>query len=64
MTRIGLFCGSTTGNTKDAATQIRTAFGDDIVTVASIAGATAEDVNPCVQDMKEPVGSRSRDGSS
>lgn len=45
MAKIGLFYGSTTGNTKDAATQIRTAFGNDIVTVASIAGATAEDLN-------------------
>jgi flavodoxin I len=39
------FYGSTTGNTKDAATRIKTAFGRDVVTVASIAGATADDLN-------------------
>lgn len=45
MTEMGLYYGSTMGNTKDAAVQIRTAFGTDIVKVASIAGATAEDLN-------------------
>ncbi len=45
MAEIGLYYGSTMGNTKDAAVQIRTAFGTDIVKVASIAGATAEDLN-------------------
>jgi flavodoxin I len=45
MAGIGLFYGSTTGNTKDAATRIKTAFGRDVVTVASIAGATADDLN-------------------
>lgn len=45
MAKIGLFYGSTTGNTKDAAAQIKTAFGNDIVTIASIAGATADDLN-------------------
>ncbi len=45
MAKIGLFYGSTTGNTKDAAVQIKTAFGNDILTIASIAGATADDLN-------------------
>lgn len=45
MATIGLFYGSTTGNTKDAATQIRTALGDDSVTLANIASATAGDLD-------------------
>jgi flavodoxin I len=45
MTTIGLFYGSTTGNTKDAAMQIKTAWGDDSMTVTNIAGATAGDLD-------------------
>lgn len=42
MTKIGLFYGSSTGNTKDAAEQIKAALGDDLVSVHNIAGAKAE----------------------
>ena len=45
MASIGLFYGSTTGNTREAALQIRTALGEDRVPLMSVAKATAEDLN-------------------
>lgn len=42
MGTIGLFYGSTTGNTKDAAEQIAMAMGDGVVSLHNIAGAKAE----------------------
>jgi flavodoxin I len=44
MTRVGIFYGSTTGNTKDAALQIKTAWDSETVAVTDIAGAKAEDL--------------------
>jgi flavodoxin I len=46
METIGLFYGSTTGNTKDAAQQIAAALEGIKVHLANIAGATAEDLQP------------------
>jgi flavodoxin I len=42
MGTIGLFYGSSTGNTKDAAEQIKAAMGGDAMSVQNIAGAKAE----------------------
>jgi flavodoxin I len=44
MATIGLFYGSSTGNTTDAAQQIQEAFGAENVTIANITGATAGDL--------------------
>lgn len=41
MTTIGLFFGSTTGNTEDAARQIQAALGDDVVSMMDIGQAKA-----------------------
>lgn len=46
MATIGLFYGSTTGNTEDAAKQIRTALGEHTVTLQDIAQAKAETFMP------------------
>ena len=45
METIGLFYGSTTGNTRDAALRIRSALGEDRVTLASISQVTADYLN-------------------
>jgi flavodoxin I len=42
MGTIGLFYGSSTGNTKDAAEQIKAAMGNEAVSLHNIAGAKAE----------------------
>jgi len=42
MATIGIFYGSATGNTKDAAVQMKSALGDGAVDMQNIAGATAE----------------------
>jgi flavodoxin I len=42
MGTIGLFYGSTTGNTRDAAEQIKTALGEGVVSLQNIATAKAE----------------------
>jgi len=44
MATIGLFYGSSMGNTKDAALQIQAAWGGDEVAVGNIAGVTADDL--------------------
>ena len=44
MASIGIFYGSTMGNSKDAAGQIQAAFRDSSIVVANIGGATAEDL--------------------
>ncbi|HNS22551.1 MAG TPA: flavodoxin [Sedimentisphaerales bacterium] len=45
MKTIGVFFGSATGNTRDAAVKIKAALGDEGVTVANIGKATAADLN-------------------
>ena len=42
MGTIGLFYGSSTGNTKDATEQIKAAMGNDVASVINIAGEKAE----------------------
>lgn len=46
MTTIGLFYGSSTGNTKEAAARIQTVLGDAVVSVQDIAQAKAENMLP------------------
>ena len=44
MQKVGIFYGSSTGNSENAAQQIQKAFGTDLATIIDVSGAKAADV--------------------